>query len=164
MKQQKTARRAKPVTRMASPPPRKPLPIETARIVVSLVARQFVTREITERAAYNHVADYGVMAATQLEDFFKSEVARFGPSGGPQKFAGKRMLWGKHCRGPGCDDFNEQHPTCGCPCAACKPPAPLCDTCHGIGFWCGQPCCKAHECKRCKGTGIAHLESVAVQP
>lgn len=39
-----------------------------------------------------------------------------------QKFDGKPLLWGKHCRGPGCDDFNEQHPTCNCECAACKPP------------------------------------------
>jgi hypothetical protein len=37
-------------------------------------------------------------------------------------FSSKPLLWGKHCRGPGCDDFNEQRPTCVCQCAACKPP------------------------------------------
>lgn len=37
---------------------------------------------------------------------------------------GKPLLWGKHCRGAGCDDFNEQCPSCVCSCAACKPPSP----------------------------------------
>lgn len=40
-----------------------------------------------------------------------------------QKYADKPLLWGKHCRGLGCDDFNEQRPSCICKCAACKPPA-----------------------------------------
>jgi rubredoxin len=78
VKQQKAARRAKPVTGTASSTPRKPMPIETARTVVSLVARQFVSREIEERAARNHVCDYGVMSASQLEEYFESEVQRFG--------------------------------------------------------------------------------------
>lgn len=63
---------------MAGPPPRKPMPIETARTVVSLVARQLATGEITELAACNHVADYGVMAATQLEEYFETMVEHFG--------------------------------------------------------------------------------------
>lgn len=63
---------------MASPPPTKLLPIATARIVISLVARQYVAKEIDERSAWNHVADYGVMSASLLEEFFESEVARLG--------------------------------------------------------------------------------------
>jgi hypothetical protein len=35
--------------------------------------------------------------------------------------AGKVLLRGKHCRGPGCDDYNESIPFCGCPCYACGP-------------------------------------------
>lgn len=34
-------------------------------------------------------------------------------------YASKPLLWGKHCRGAGCDDFNEANPSCGCPCSAC---------------------------------------------
>jgi Domain of unknown function (DUF3850) len=41
-------------------------------------------------------------------------------------FWAKPLLWGKHCRGLGCDDFNEQHPACICPCSACsKKAAPM---------------------------------------
>jgi tellurite resistance protein len=36
------------------------------------------------------------------------------------RFAGKTLLYGKHCRGPGCDDFNEQQPSCACTCSACR--------------------------------------------
>lgn len=54
------------------------MPIETARTVVSLVARQLATGEIDERAACNHVADYGVMAAVQLEEYFETLVQHFG--------------------------------------------------------------------------------------
>ncbi len=78
MKQQKTACRTDRSTRTPSPPPRKPMPIETARTVVSLVARQLATGEIGERAACNHVADYGAMAAVQLEEYFETLVAHFG--------------------------------------------------------------------------------------
>lgn len=35
-------------------------------------------------------------------------------------FASKPLLWGKHCRGLGCDDFNEATPSCSCECSACK--------------------------------------------
>lgn len=28
-----------------------------------------------------------------------------------------------------------------------------CAKCEGTGFYCCQPCCKAHECAYCKGTG-----------
>jgi len=28
-----------------------------------------------------------------------------------------------------------------------------CGSCGGTGFYCGQVCCKAHECGRCRGTG-----------
>lgn len=41
---------------------------------------------------------------------------------GLDRFAGKTLLYGKHCRGPGCDDFNEQHPSCACTCSACREP------------------------------------------
>ncbi len=34
----------------------------------------------------------------------------------------KPKLWGKHCRGLGCDDFNERESHCGCKCSACSPP------------------------------------------
>jgi hypothetical protein len=34
----------------------------------------------------------------------------------------KPLLYGKHCRGPGCDDFNEQCPSCACACDACTKP------------------------------------------
>lgn len=37
-------------------------------------------------------------------------------------YATKPLLWGKHCRGPGCDNYNEQRPSCLCKCSACKPP------------------------------------------
>lgn len=35
---------------------------------------------------------------------------------------GKPLLFGKHCRGSGCDDFNEQQPRCWCKCDACTKP------------------------------------------
>lgn len=37
-------------------------------------------------------------------------------------YRSKPLLWGKHCRGDGCDDFNEQRSSCICQCSACKPP------------------------------------------
>ena len=36
---------------------------------------------------------------------------------------GKPLLWGKHCRGAGCDDYNEQRPSCACECYACTQPS-----------------------------------------
>ncbi len=53
-------------------------------------------------------------------------------------FLSKPLLWGKHCRGPKCDDFNEQQPTCICGCAACVPPgARLIARCNISGNPCG---------------------------
>jgi hypothetical protein len=46
-------------------------------------------------------------------------------------FASKPLLWGKHCRQNGCDDFNEQCPSCACACAACKPTRP--DNASSVG-------------------------------
>jgi len=40
----------------------------------------------------------------------------------PRKNWRPEKLWGKHCRGPGCDDYNQSIPSCGCTCYACKPP------------------------------------------
>lgn len=38
------------------------------------------------------------------------------------QYASKPLLWGKHCRGLGCDDFNESVPSCICGCSACTKP------------------------------------------
>jgi hypothetical protein len=35
--------------------------VDQARVAVSLVARQYVTREITRRQAGNHVCDFGML-------------------------------------------------------------------------------------------------------
>ena len=55
---------------------------ETTARMVSLVARQFATREITEKQAYNHVCDIGMLgelaAVHQLNTFFETELERFG--------------------------------------------------------------------------------------
>ncbi len=82
----------------------------------------------------------------------------------------KPLLYGKHCRGPGCDDFNEQKPQCWCTCDAClkpKDPAPVpmllwCPECHRRHLDVGAFATKTHHTHACQHCG--HCWRPAVVP
>lgn len=56
--------------------------MDQAKVALSLVARQYVTREITRTQANNHVCDFGMLVRPpdhrRFDEFFTERVLYFG--------------------------------------------------------------------------------------